>query len=69
MYIYIYMYIKTTPPTPTHTRTRQEQHPKPPNTFTLNMYVSMPYTGLSRRITLFILLWLRHRNTEYRFNT
>jgi len=33
------------------------------NTFSLNMYVSMSYTGLTRRNTLFILLWLRHRNT------
>ena len=33
------------------------------NTCTLNMYVSMPYTGLIRRNTLFIFLWSRHRNT------
>ena len=33
------------------------------NTITLNMYVSMSYTGLTRRNTLFIFLWLRHRNT------
>jgi len=32
-------------------------------TFTLNMYVSMVCTGLTRRNTLFIFLWLRHRNT------
>ena len=31
--------------------------------FTLNMYVSMSYTGLARRNTLFIFLRLRHRNT------
>jgi len=29
----------------------------------LNMYVSMSYTGLTRRYTLFIFVWLRHRNT------
>ena len=33
------------------------------NTFTLNMYVSMSCTGLTRRNTLFVFLWLRHRNT------
>jgi len=33
------------------------------NTFTLHRYVSMSYTGLTRRNTLFLLLWLRHRNT------
>jgi len=33
------------------------------NTFTLNMYVYMSYTGLTRRNTVFIFLWLRHRNT------
>jgi len=27
------------------------------------MYTSMSYTGLTRRNTLFIFLWLRHRNT------
>jgi len=32
------------------------------NTLTLNMYVSMSYTRLSRWNTLFVLLWLRHRN-------
>ena len=32
-------------------------------TFTLNMYVSMSYTGLHRRNTLFVFVWLRHRNT------
>ena len=31
--------------------------------FTLNMYVSMPYTGSTRRKKLLIFLWLRHRNT------
>ena len=33
------------------------------NTFSLNMYVSMSFTGLTRRITVFIFLWSRHRNT------
>jgi len=33
------------------------------NTFTLNMLVSMLYTGLTRRNALFIFVWLRHRNT------
>jgi len=33
------------------------------NTFTLNVYVSMSYTELTRRNMLFICLWLRHRNT------
>jgi len=33
------------------------------NAFTLNMYVSMAYTGLTRRNTSFIFWWLRHRNT------
>jgi len=33
------------------------------NTFSLNMYVSMSYTGSTRRNTVFIFLWLRHRNT------
>jgi len=33
------------------------------NTFSLNMYVSMPYTGSARRNTVFIFLWLRHTNT------
>jgi len=33
------------------------------NTFTLNIYVSTSYTEWSRRNTLFIFLWLRHRNT------
>ena len=33
------------------------------NTFTLNMYVSMSHTVLIRRDTLFIFLWLRHKNT------
>jgi len=31
--------------------------------FTFNMYVSMSYTGLIRRNTVFIFLWWRHRNT------
>jgi len=30
----------------------------------LNMYVFMPYTGLTRQNALFIFLWLRHRNTS-----
>jgi len=34
------------------------------NTFALKMYVSMSYTGLTRRNMLFIFLWLRHRNTS-----
>jgi len=33
------------------------------NTVTLNMYVSVSYTGLYRRNTIFVFLWLRHRNT------
>ena len=33
------------------------------NTFTLNMYVSMPYTGFTRRNTVFMFLRLRQRNT------
>jgi len=33
------------------------------NTSTLNMYVSMAYTGFTRRNMLFVFLWLRHRNT------
>jgi len=33
------------------------------NTFTLNIFIRMSYTGLNRRNTLFLLLWLRHRNT------
>jgi len=33
------------------------------NIGTLNMYVSMSYTGLTRRNTVFRFLWLRHRNT------
>jgi len=32
-------------------------------TFTLNVYVSISYTGGDRQTTLFIFLWLRHRNT------
>jgi len=30
---------------------------------TLNMYVSLSYTGLTRWNTGFVFLWLRHRNT------
>jgi len=30
---------------------------------TLNMYEFLSYTGLTRRNTLFIFVWLRHRNT------
>jgi len=33
------------------------------NTTTLNAYVSKSYTGLTRRNTLFMFLWLRHRKT------
>ena len=33
------------------------------NTCTLHMYVSMAYTGVTRRNTVFIFVWLRHRNT------
>jgi len=33
------------------------------NTVTLNKYIFMLYTGLTRRNTLFIFLWLRPRNT------
>ena len=33
------------------------------NTFTLNMYVSMSHTGVTRRNTVFVFLWLRPRNT------
>jgi len=33
------------------------------NTLTLNMYVSMSYSGVHRRNTLFVVVWLRHRNT------
>jgi len=33
------------------------------NTCTLNMYVSMSYTGLTRRNALFICVRSRHRNT------
>jgi len=33
------------------------------NTLTLNMYVSMAYTGYTMRNTLFIFVWLRPRNT------
>ena len=33
------------------------------NTVTLNMYMFMLYTGLTRRSALFVFLWLRPRNT------
>jgi len=33
------------------------------HTFTLNMYVSMSFTGVLRRDRYFIFLWLRHMNT------
>jgi len=33
------------------------------NIVTLNLCVSMSYTGLHRRSTLFGYVWLRHRNT------
>ena len=33
------------------------------NTFSLNMYLSVSYTGVTRRNTVFIFLWSRHRNT------
>jgi len=33
------------------------------NTLSLNMYVAMPYTGLTRRNMVFIFVWLPHRNT------
>jgi len=32
------------------------------NTLTLNVYGFLSYTGLTRRNTRFIFLWLRHRN-------
>jgi len=32
-------------------------------TLTLNMYVSMSCKGFTRLNTLFLFLWLRHRNT------
>ena len=32
------------------------------NTVTLNIYVYMSNTGLTRRNTLFIFVWLHHRN-------
>ena len=31
-------------------------------TFSLNMYLSMAYTGLTRRNTMFVFLWPRDRN-------
>jgi len=33
------------------------------NTFSLNMYLSMSYTGLTRRNTVFMFFCLRHRDT------
>jgi len=33
------------------------------NAVSLNMYASMSYTGLTRRNTLFVFLWLHPRNT------
>ena len=33
------------------------------NTLALNMYVFLSNTGLTRRNTLFVCLWLRPRNT------
>jgi len=33
------------------------------NTFSLKIYVSMSYPGLTRRNTVFIFWWLSHRNT------
>ena len=33
------------------------------NTFTLKMYVSISYTELTRRNTVFIFLWQHSRNT------
>jgi len=33
------------------------------NTLTLNMCVVLSYTGLARRNTRFVVVWLRHRNT------
>jgi len=33
------------------------------NTLTLNMYGFLSYTGFTRRNTLFIFVWRRHRNT------
>jgi len=33
------------------------------NTVTLNMYISVSYTGLIRRKTLFVFVWLHPRNT------
>ena len=33
------------------------------NTVTLNMYVFLSNTGSTWRNTVFVLLWLRHRNT------
>jgi len=38
------------------------------NTTTLNMDVSTSYTGLHRRNTLFVFVWLRHGIREL-FNT
>jgi len=33
------------------------------NTSTLNVYISMPYAGLTRRNTVFVFVWLSPRNT------
>jgi len=33
------------------------------NTFSLNMYVSMSYTRFTKRNPVFIILWLRRRDT------
>ena len=33
------------------------------NIFPLNMYEFLSYTGFTRRNTLFIFVWLCHRNT------
>jgi len=33
------------------------------NTVTLNMHISMSYTGFIRRNTVFVFVWLRPRNT------
>ena len=39
------------------------------NTFRLNVYEFLSYTGLARRNTLFIFLWLCPRIREYLVNT
>ena len=33
------------------------------NTVPLNVYIPMPYAGLTRRNTLFVFVWLRPKNT------